>query len=63
VALIGILDLKEGHALTIQAQFARERDYTDATVGNESFLNRSVDTDNPTYWYFRRVALSYSLRL
>lgn len=63
VALIGIMDLKEGHALTIQAQFARERDYTDATVGNESFLNRSVDTDNPTYWYFRRVALSYSLRL
>jgi len=60
IAPVAVLDFGENHQLTIQAQFAKERDFTDETVGNESFLNRAVDTDDPTYWYFRRIALSYS---
>lgn len=63
VALITVLDFTEDQSLTIQAQFANGRDYTDATVGNESFYNREVDTDDPRYWFFRRIALSYSLTL
>ena len=63
IAPVAVVELKEGHKLTIQFQFARERDYTDATVGNESFLNRSVDSENPSYWYFRRIAFSYRMVL
>jgi hypothetical protein len=53
------LKLNANNALTVQAQLARGRDYTDKTIGNAHFSNRKVDTGSPTYWYFRRVALSY----
>jgi len=55
-----VLKWGSGHSMNIQMQFARERDYTDGSVANESFIYREVDTVNPTYWYFRRVAMSYS---
>jgi hypothetical protein len=57
-----IVVLKWGgsHSLNIQFQFATERDYTDESVGNEHFFYRRVDTANPTYWYFRRAAFSYT---
>ncbi|HDQ14942.1 MAG TPA: hypothetical protein ENN41_09040 [Sediminispirochaeta sp.] len=63
IAPILVLDLGESQGLTLQFQFARGRNYTDESIGNESFLNRQVMEEDPTYWYFRRIALSYALEL
>ncbi len=54
-----VYQLSQAHSLTFQCQFARGRDYTDESIGNAHFSYRKVDTGSPTYWYFRRVALSY----
>lgn len=52
------LQFGSGIKLTIQGQFARARDYSEETIGNAHFSYRKVDTDSPTYWYFRRIAFS-----
>ncbi len=54
-----VLRLHPQHSFTLQGQFAKGRDYTDQTVGNAHFSFRRLDTEDPTYWYFRRIALSY----
>ncbi|MDZ7794799.1 MAG: hypothetical protein U5P10_14255 [Spirochaetia bacterium] len=54
-----VVQINPSHALTLQLQFARGRDYTEETIGNAHFSYRKVDTDSPVYWYFRRAALSY----
>jgi hypothetical protein len=56
---IAVFTFGSSHQLTMQVQFARERDYSEETIGYQWFRNREVETDSPTYWYFRRIAFSY----
>jgi hypothetical protein len=59
VSMFMVVQINPSHALTVQLQFARGRDYTEETIGNAHFFYRKVDTSSPVYWYFRRAALSY----
>lgn len=54
------LKFNDNHSLAVLFNFANARDYTDDTVGNEHFYNRKVDKDSDTYWYFKRLAFSYT---
>jgi hypothetical protein len=44
-------------SLLVLVQFKQARDYTDATTQNRSFETRTYDAP---YWYFNRIALSYT---
>lgn len=59
VSFFIVIQLNPRHALTLQLQCGRARDYTEETVGNAHFTYRKIDVDSPVYWYFRRAALSY----
>jgi hypothetical protein len=51
------LKLGEKDSLLLLFQFKRDRDYTDATTRNRSFETRVFEAP---YWYFNRIALSYT---
>ena len=58
----GIFNFKisENQGLAILPQFITRPHYTDDTVDESYFANRVIDTDNPVYIDFDRIALSYS---
>ncbi|MEW6564247.1 MAG: hypothetical protein ACOZCE_11465 [Spirochaetota bacterium] len=47
----------EKDSLLVLVQFKQARDYTDATTRNRSFETRVYEAP---YWYFNRIALSYT---
>lgn len=51
----------EHHSLAVIFQFKTARQYTDATMAHRYFEHRSVNTGSPTYVYFDRFALSYTM--
>lgn len=50
------------HQLAILAEFINYRHYTDASMKHRYFENRQVDTSNPTYVQFYRIAFSYNMK-
>lgn len=54
--------LSEHQSIVILPQFKRNIRFTDVTVKDKYFANRVVDTDNPTFWDFDRIAFSYSYK-
>lgn len=60
----GIFNLKfnENHSLAILPQFITRPHYTDETVKESYFANRKIDTDNPIYYDFDRIAINYTYK-
>lgn len=54
--------LAPNHKLAILAEFINYRRYTDASMKHRYFENRQIDTNNPTYVQFYRIAFSYRMK-
>lgn len=60
----GLFNIKfnENHSLAILPQLITRPHYTDETVSYSNFLDRVIDTDDPFYIDFDRIALNYTYK-
>jgi len=62
IAPVAMITLTDKASLTVLAQFTNDIRYTQDTIYLNWFQNRTVAADD-TFWKFRRIAFSYSVKL
>lgn len=63
IGWVNSLTLSDNLSMVIMPQLKRKVRYSDETIQNEYFTDRETNSENPYYWDFHRVAITFSYKL